>query len=350
MQQKKLEFINFANVCSAIAVVFLHANKCFWTFNSTARYWKTANIIECVFYFAVPVFFMISGATLIDYNKRYNLNTYFRKRINKTLIPFIIWSFFGLFFQIIYLRSIKLSQISFKMILNGFLSGSNSVIQIFQIYWFFIPLFCIYLAIPIISEITKQNRKKIFIYAVAIQFFFGAFIPFINSVFNLGIQYYFFGISDSYLIYVFLGYLLTHYEIKPSHRYFAYVLGLLGLLLHLFGTYFTSIHAGKIISTYKGYINVPCLLYSSAIFIFFRYGGEKIMQNQIVCKIINKIKKYTFSLYLLHWYILQILLRVFSINETSIIYRLTAPFIALGITIIITKIVRKVPVIKNILP
>jgi hypothetical protein len=71
---------------------------------------------------------------------------------------------------------------------------------------------------------------------------------------------------------------------------FAYVFGIIRIAFASFWHLFYSIHAGKIISTYKGYINVPCLLYSSAIFIFFRYGGEKIMQNQIVCKIINKIK------------------------------------------------------------
>lgn len=143
---------------------------------------------------------MISGATLIDYNKRYDLNTYFKKRIHKTFIPYIIWSILGLIFQIIYLKSIKLSQVNFKMILNGLLSTSNCLVQV---YWFFIPLFCIYLAIPIISEIPIQKRKKIFIYVIVIQLFFGAFIPFINSIFNLEIQYYFFGLSDSYLIYIF---------------------------------------------------------------------------------------------------------------------------------------------------
>lgn len=346
-QPKKIQFIDFANICSAIAVVFLHANNCFWTFSSTERYWKTANIIECIFYFAVPVFFMISGATLIDYNKRYNLKTYFEKRINKTLIPYIIWSMLGLLFQVFYLKSIKLSQVNFKMILNGLLSTSNCLVQV---YWFFIPLFCIYLAIPFISEIPTQKRKKVFSYIVIIQFFFDALIPFISSVFNLEIQNNFIGISNSYLIYLFLGYLLTHYEIKPSLRVLSYISGLLGLSLHIFGTYFSSIQAGKLITIYKGYMNVPCLLYSTAIFIFFRYGGQKIMQNQIICNIINKIKKYTFSLYLMHWYILQILLRHFAINEASIIYRLTAPFIALGITIIITIIIRKIPVIKRILP
>lgn len=316
MHEDKLEFINFANVCSAIAVVFLHANNCFWTFNPTARYWKTANFIECLFYFAVPVFFMISGATLIDYNKRYDLNTYFKKRIHKTFIPYIIWSILGLLFQIIYLKSIKFTQVNFNMVLNGLLSTSNCLVQV---YWFFIPLFCIYLAIPFISEIPTQKRKKIFCYIVIIQFIFGSLIPFVNSVFNLKVQYSFFNISDSYLIYIFLGYLLSHYEIKPSRRYLFYFLGLLGLLLHIMGTYFSSVHAGKLISIYKGYMNIPCLLYSTAIFIFFRYGGQKIMHNQSISKIINKLKNYTFSLYLLHWYILQILLRHFSINETSMI-------------------------------
>ncbi len=61
-----ISFISFASFISAMSVVFIHSNKCFWDFSSTARYWKTANIIECFFYFAVPVFFMITGATLID--------------------------------------------------------------------------------------------------------------------------------------------------------------------------------------------------------------------------------------------------------------------------------------------
>jgi surface polysaccharide O-acyltransferase-like enzyme len=185
-QQTQLEFINFASVCSALSVVFLHANNCFWHFNSTARYWKTANIIECLFYFAVPVFFMISGATLIDYNKRYNLKTYFSKRINKTFIPYIVWSFLGLLFQVIYIKSIPLSKISPKFLLNGLFTGT-----LVRVYWFFIPLFCIYLSIPLISEIPEQKRKKTFTYIIIIQFVFGALIPFINSVFNLKIQYSF---------------------------------------------------------------------------------------------------------------------------------------------------------------
>lgn len=75
----KIEYISLASVISAIAVVFLHTNEVFWQF-SMERYWFTANIIESVFYFAVPIFFMISGAMLIDYKNKYDTKTFFIKR------------------------------------------------------------------------------------------------------------------------------------------------------------------------------------------------------------------------------------------------------------------------------
>lgn len=46
----RIEYITLASVVSAIAVVFLHVNHCFWQFG-TGRYWFTANIIESVFLF-----------------------------------------------------------------------------------------------------------------------------------------------------------------------------------------------------------------------------------------------------------------------------------------------------------
>lgn len=68
---------------SAFAVVVLHINgELFWSFNKE-RYWIMGNIIDCIFYFAVPVFFMITGATLLDYPKRYGLKEYVKNKIIK---------------------------------------------------------------------------------------------------------------------------------------------------------------------------------------------------------------------------------------------------------------------------
>lgn len=106
---KKKDYLTLLSVISAISVVILHTNGCFWIFNKE-RYWTTANIIECIFYFAVPVFFMISGATLLEYNEKYSTKTYIKKRIRKTVIPFLIWSIFGLLFCILYKKMCKLNN------------------------------------------------------------------------------------------------------------------------------------------------------------------------------------------------------------------------------------------------
>ena len=110
-KSNRIEYISLASVLSAIAVVYLHANGCFWTF-STSRYWFTANIIESVFYFAVPIFFMISGAMLIDFNKKYGLKEYFQKRIHKTVIPYIVWSLIGFAIELFYIKNISTQYVN----------------------------------------------------------------------------------------------------------------------------------------------------------------------------------------------------------------------------------------------
>ena len=117
-------FLSLASVVSAFAVVSLHANSCFWTFDAHERYWITANFIECFFYFSVPVFFMISGATLLDFLNRYDLGTFFRKRFAKTVIPYCFWSLFALAFQVLYLKNIPADSVSPSMVRDGLLRGN----------------------------------------------------------------------------------------------------------------------------------------------------------------------------------------------------------------------------------
>lgn len=60
----KTAYISILSIIAALSVVLMHANVSFWL-DIKKPFWNTSNIIESVSYFAVPVFFMISGATLI---------------------------------------------------------------------------------------------------------------------------------------------------------------------------------------------------------------------------------------------------------------------------------------------
>lgn len=268
---RKTDWITFASVVSAVSVVLLHTDGCYWTFSSTEMYWKTANIIDAVFYFAVPVFFMISATTLLDFNERYSLGTYFKKRITKTVIPYVFWSLFGVAFQVFYLETVDASEVTLSYLLEGLTGGS-----LVSIYWFFIPLFSVYLSIPLFAAVPEERRKSVFTYISVASFFICGVVPLAVTVFELPISTSLtIGVGASYLFFVPTGYLLSHYEVGPKVKAALYASGLVGLIIHIVGTYELSMEAGSVVRTFKGYTNVPSMMYSVAIFLLLKDAGGR---------------------------------------------------------------------------
>lgn len=340
---KKIKYISLLNILSCYAVVQLHTNSCFWIF-SKDRYWLTANIIESVFYFAVPIFFMISGATLIDYRDKYDTKSYMKKRIKKAFIPFMIWSLIGLLYIILKDQNVILN----KNILDIFSMIINT--NIISIYWFFIPLFSIYLSIPLLSLIPKNNRKNIFTYLVIATFLTMSFIPTVCSLIGLTYNYDLnIPVASGYIIYILIGYLISHYEIPNNKRKLIYLFSAIGLAIHILGTYSLSMQNEQIMQTFKGYLNFPCVLYSTGIFTFFKYF--KIPKKlSSVSKKFDFIDKYTFGIYLIHYFVIDILTHLLKINIFSIYYRIIAPIVVIAICIIILYFIKKIPILKNIVP
>lgn len=341
--KNKISYLSFLNVVSCIAVIMLHTNGCFWIF-SNERYWITANIIESIMYFAVPIFFMITGATLIDYRKRYSTKIFFQKRVKKTLIPFIFWSIVGLFYMI--------SKGKIEYLNLGILDILSKVIntQIISIYWFFIPLFSIYLSVPILSLIPERERKKWYLYLAIVSFFTVYLFPFLSTLLKIEYNYSLtIGVGSGYVLYVIVGYLVSHYELSKKLRNIIYLFSALGLIIHLVGTYYLSVNSNQIIGTFKGYLNVPCFLYSLGIFVFFKY----LRVPEILKNIFNKstsLDRYTFGAYLLHFFVIDLGITILKINIYSIYYRVFAPFIIFMICIIIIRLIKKIPYIRIILP
>lgn len=143
-KERALNYLDVLTVISVIAVVLLHTNGVFWS-RPTGRLWITSNIIETVFYYAVPVFFMITGATLLNYSDRYTLKEYFKKRLNRTVIPFIVWSCISYFVVVYIFHASYEGNVIFNILNYKYMA----------IYWFFIPLFAIYLTIPILAKLNN---------------------------------------------------------------------------------------------------------------------------------------------------------------------------------------------------
>ena len=338
--------LTFIRVVCAIAVVTLHTNGCFWDFSSTERYWYTANIIESVFYFAVPLFFMITGITLLDYQKRYSTREFFKKRIEKTVIPYVFWSLIGIVF-LLATGKLEYEEVTFTWVVNGLLSTD----RIINLYWFFQPLFCVYLCIPVFAAISDEKKEYVANYIVLFGFFFNIFMPFLNNVLHLGVPWpYSLSVASGYVFWIWTGYKIYNYPPSKRQKTVIYVFALLGLFLHIIGTYNLSIEAGSIQSLYKGYNNLPCVLYSLGVFVMLRDIARLIEKSRKVFAFVSFLGKYTFPLYLIHWFVLRIQEDLIIIDTRSIIYRLFAPYCIFVIVICIAWVLRKIPYIRKIVP
>lgn len=319
---KRENYLSLARIICAFAVVMIHTNGCFYEFHID-KCWPLANVIESGLGFAVPVFIMVSGATLMDYSKRYSTKEFFRKRVIKTVVPYLVWSVIGNILDV----------------------------NIFFIYYFFLNLFGVYLCIPLFSFLKEEHKEKIITYVVYISFVFNYFLPFVCNV--CGINYAFkipFDIANGFLIYALVGYLIHKKEITLKWRLVSYGCSILGFALHIGGTYLYSIEAGVIDSTFRGYTNLPCLLSSVGVFVFIKQLGQKIKSAKLI-HVMEWLSGYTFPIYLIHFYVIELIMEVvFAEYVHLLIYKLSTPFITIAISIGIAWMIRKIPIICKILP
>lgn len=334
-------YISILNVLACIGVVILHTFETGYTSDANFVF---EVLIRAIAYCAVPVFFMITGATLIDYRERYDTKTFFKKRLLKVIIPLIIWSI--IYFIINFFKGkFSINDLSFKFVFEYFF-----LVKTNPIFWFFVVIIGIYLAIPVISLIPQETRRKAFLYIIIITFVFNQFLP--DLLYHLNLNYNYdlkFPLTYSgWISFIFIGYYIDKYEIVKKHRVIIYVLGIIGFLTMVVPTIFISYHKNESCSWFDEYYDAPCVLYSASFFLFFK---SKINNNQIVTKIMpffNFVAPTTLGIYVLHIAIRDFLRYFYTYSYFGMNLVLTLSI--LTICFIVVKIVQKIPGLRHIFP
>lgn len=344
-EPQSTDYITFIVVVSAFAVLTLHTNNCFWWYRGEEDYWFSANIIECVFYFAVPLFFMVSGITLMDFFDRYSMKRFFFNRFKKTMVPFLFWSLVAIGIDLWRGRRLW-ANIDFRSVFQDITSN-----RCVSMYWFFGTLFILYICMPLYASVEKGKRKLVFSYLVTFALVFNIGLPFLKRVFSSDLNTFFHvPVLAGYLIWPLLGWLLHNCVTKKWHKTIIYVLGVAGLMLHLCGTYVLSVEAGHIIGTFKGYENLPSVLYAAGVFVFLKDLGGWLMKSERIAKVIKVLGSYAFEVYLLQFILIAWADSTPAIDRTSFAYRLGAPFVMIPIIIAFTWCLRKIPILRKIVP
>ncbi|WP_137597323.1 acyltransferase [Paucilactobacillus kaifaensis] len=160
MGKNRFIYIDIANIIATFFVLELHSSQAFFYIKSGTNLYLQTKLIQVIFIPAVLLFFMISGAMLLDYRNRQSTSMFLRKRFFRVVIPFICWSILWYVFDIFWtanpgpMRHTDPSVVDFiqGMILNN----------INNIFWFFYVIIALYLVTPIFSQLAIA--KKIIFY------------------------------------------------------------------------------------------------------------------------------------------------------------------------------------------
>ena len=105
----------------------------------------------------------------------------------------------------------------------------------------------------------------------------------------------------------------------------------------------------KIDVRHKGYQNLHFVLYSSSLFLFIKEYSYLIFKI-INKKFINKKGTLTLGPFFLHKQIISLIKKHFNINIYHLSYRLFGGFAICSLCLIITAILKKIPLIKYLVP
>lgn len=346
------------SVMGTLSVLFLHTNGCFYTFGAHTFYWQSAVAVDGIFTFAIPFFFLVPGATLIESYETLGPAGFFKSRLRASVLPYAFWSLVG-FFLFLALGEGPAHWDGWTLI-SGLLNGS-----LVSIYWFFPAVFSVYLSVPLFAAVPEEKRPRVFAYLVGVGFCLNVLFPFITNVFNVpvhsavildGVGAYPWWLYSrvsapafiNYLLYLPLGWLLLYTDFtKKQTRLFA-AAAAAGLLLHTVDTYVGSVQAGALVYDFRGYLNVPDLLYASGLFVLLLQS--RFMQNPGFSRTVTFLKRYTFGIYLTHPFVSAVLTDLFNINTDALAWRALGPVLLVVLCIGLIWLVRKIPGGKSVLP
>ena len=281
---------------------------------------------------ASELFLAISGTVLLPI--KISVKEFYKRRFVKLLPPVVFWSIFG--------------------VLLGWATGENTGEMVFEkiisipfkptigIYWFRYVMIGLYLFAPVISACLFVASKRlvewylmIWIITLSMPWLCGL----IGKDFDQnGSHYWMLNYFGGFLGYWVLGYYLHQYPIKIGVNRIWIILCILSILYPL------SIAVMRLNNIYvNDYINN--LQLGNAVLVTMLYTVvQNIKLSECVQTIITNIAKYSFGIYLVHYYLRDVVWMLFQDSKISSFLRsIVIALLIMSLSQIIIWILSRIP-------
>ncbi len=295
-------YLYFLRIIATVLVILLH---CIMPIYNNIDYFETrawwiCGVLNSISRTAVPIFFMMSGFLMLNNSDTLDIKGFYKKRVPHLLIPLLMWNI--IYYLYNNYQSLSVAEF-FKQLIN---TGSSYHL------WFVYTMIGFYLLMPFLKRITDNcTLPQLWVFTVII-LFTSTIRPFLNTVLPIYINL-FDGLTNGYIPYMILGYLLGKSKFDFKSRVAVYIGGVIGLLMSLLGNWYFS-SQDKLSLIFNEAYRINHILCASAVFVLFKQiKWDKFNKLSQMAKFWSKR---TFGIYFIHAMILDIYMKYVWHNIT----------------------------------
>ncbi|MEI8084626.1 MAG: acyltransferase [Paludibacter sp.] len=328
--KNNIQWLDSLRSFATIGVIIIHVSSPLvnMSYGKNMDFWWIGNVVDSITRYSVPLFLMLSGATLL--NKEYGIIEFYRKRVSRVLVPFLFWMLAYWVFRWAML-SFKQQPRSFEAILQW---GIELFLKegISKHLWYIYMILFIYLYVPFLGKILRKLSNS-HILLMLLGWVIFSFICKSMSINQYGWSN---GFGDKLLGYflhtgyLVFGFYLSNLNFKPNNvKVYSVITFFLCAITTAILTYISSQNAHKLDLSYYGYFTPIAILQCSAIFLCVK---DITVRNKFVLWLQNTISNYSYGIYLVHIMVIGIFFRY------GIFWTMTHPLISLPLVSILTLI------------
>lgn len=349
--KQRIVYLDYLRIIAALAVIGIHvAGKGTYILGGKIEanpiIFMTAAVIDSCLRFAVPIFFMISGA-LVFSKPEMNISTFYPNRAKRILIPLLFWA---LFYSFVFNQGWPVRE-HFKQILLG---------NPFYHLWFLYAVIGIYLVVPVFYQFLKHSSKRDIEIVLGISFILNTILPMISSKFWVDISGAFsFTYLSGSIFYFLLGYYLINYDFKLFDRIWKVLIGyIISSLIISVLTVKSSLEQGMHATFYINTLWTLVIVQAASLFVLvkllYQHFNKKDKTDIKGFKLVKMLGDYSMGVYLIHAFILEIYQRIWvvsyeTVDFSSYIIHLVVGFIVVYFSsILVVMILKKIPIVKAV--
>lgn len=339
---KKLEWMDNMRAIATISVIIVHVVYGVVSQNfqhNNMPYFWIGNIIDSALRFCVPIFLMLSGASLLGKDSTYL--DFIKKRFMRIFFPFLFWSILYVFY------AFYMSPLGEKPTnMNAFWTWLSKLFwekNISMHFWYLYTILIIYSFVPFLGRWVRSLSEKKLLNYIIVWVFFCIVITLGSEQIKLPhliarvLNY------TAYTGYLVLGYYLS---IKNFKSFRTKYIAIIGFVLSVGATailvYIQSKTNNKLDLSSYGYYWINSIIQSACIFIVIK---EMNTSNKLINKVFSIISNYSFGIYLVHVMILGFfyLLRIYWTMAHPLISVPTITILCLIVSFLSIYLLRKIP-------